>query len=63
MDLATARQLLNLKDDTVSCFLVEPASLALTDEVAAAIERAIPGVDCADHVRVSARCRPDAGEA
>jgi putative ABC transport system permease protein len=45
MDLGTARQLMNLKNETVSCFLVEPASLALTDEVAGAIERAIPGVD------------------
>ena len=42
MDLATVRQLLNLKDDTVSCFLVEPANLALTDEVAAAIDAPSP---------------------
>jgi putative ABC transport system permease protein len=45
MDLTTARQLLNLTDETVSCFLVEPARLAETDEVAGAIERAVPGVD------------------
>ena len=45
MDIATARRLLNLKEETVSCFLVEPADLARTDEVADAIERAIPGVD------------------
>ena len=45
MDIATARRLLNLKEEAVSCFLVEPADLARTDELADAIERAIPGVD------------------
>jgi putative ABC transport system permease protein len=45
MDMTTCRRLLNLNDHTVSCFLVEPADLARTDEVADAIKRAIPGVD------------------
>jgi putative ABC transport system permease protein len=36
---------LNLNDQTVSCFLVEPVHLAETDQVAMAIERSIPGVD------------------
>ena len=45
MDIATARMLLDLKEETVSCFLVEPADLARADQVAADIERAIPGVD------------------
>jgi putative ABC transport system permease protein len=45
MDLTAARQLLNLEEGTVSCFLVEPASRASTDAVADAIERAVPGVD------------------
>jgi putative ABC transport system permease protein len=45
MDIDTARQLLNVKDETVSCFLVEPVDPARIDAVAAAIEQAIPGVD------------------
>ncbi len=45
MDIDTARQLLNLKDETVSCFLVEPIDPARIDAVADAIEQAIPGVD------------------
>jgi putative ABC transport system permease protein len=45
MDLTAARQLLNLEEETVSSFLVEPAGRASTDAVARAIERAIPGVD------------------
>ncbi len=45
MDLATVRRLLKLKDEIVSCFLVEPVRLAETDQVAATIERTIPGVD------------------
>jgi putative ABC transport system permease protein len=45
MDITMARQLLNLKDETVSCFLVEPADPAQIDAVAGAIERAIPGLD------------------
>jgi len=45
MDITTARQLLNVKDETVSCFLVEPADPARIDAVAGAIEQAIPGLD------------------
>ena len=45
MDIDTARQLLNVKDETVSCFLVEPVDPARIDAVAEAIEQAIPGVD------------------
>lgn len=45
MDIDTARQLLNVKDETVSCFLVEPVDPARIDDVANAIEQAIPGVD------------------
>jgi putative ABC transport system permease protein len=45
MELATARDLLQLGDETVSCFLVEPNDPARTEETARAIERAIPGVD------------------
>jgi len=45
MDIDTARQLLNVKDQTVSCFLVEPVDPARIDAVAEAIEQAIPGVD------------------
>jgi putative ABC transport system permease protein len=45
MDIGSARGLLNLKEETVSCFWVEPADPAHTAEVAAAIERSIPGVD------------------
>ena len=45
MDIDTARQLLNVKVETVSCFLVEPADPAQNDAVAQAIEQAIPGVD------------------
>ena len=45
MDIATARRLLKLKDQTVSCFFVEPMDSAGTDVVAEAIEHAIPGVD------------------
>lgn len=45
MDLTTARSLLNLKEDTVSCFLVEPARPAETDRIAAVIRHAVRGVD------------------
>jgi len=45
MDIDSARQLLNVKDETVSCFLVEPVDPARIDAVAEAIEQAIPGVD------------------
>jgi putative ABC transport system permease protein len=45
MDLATARHLLSLGDETVSCFLVEPNDPAGTEETARTIERAISGVD------------------
>ncbi len=45
MDIDAARQLLNVKKETVSCFLVEPDDPARVDAVAAAIEQAIPGVD------------------
>ncbi|MGC8642138.1 MAG: ABC transporter permease, partial [Isosphaeraceae bacterium] len=45
MDLATVRRLLKLKDEIVSCFLVEPVRLDEADQVAATIERTIPGVD------------------
>jgi putative ABC transport system permease protein len=44
MELSSARRLLGLGDDTVSCFLVEPDDPAATDEVARRIERAIAGV-------------------
>ncbi len=45
MDIDSARQLLNVKDETVSCFLVEPVDPAGTDAVAKAIEQTVPGVD------------------
>jgi putative ABC transport system permease protein len=45
MDIATARQLLNLEEGVVSCFLVEPADPDRTDEVAGMIERTVAGVD------------------
>jgi putative ABC transport system permease protein len=45
MDIATARDLLNLKDDSVSCFLVEPDDPARTDELAERIERTVSSVD------------------
>ena len=45
MELSSARRLLGLTDDTVSCFHVEPVDPAAADEVAERIERAIPGVD------------------
>ncbi len=45
MDIDAARQLLHVNPETVSCFLVEPQDASRVDAVAAAIERAIPGVD------------------
>ena len=45
MDIATARSLLSIPEQTVSCFMVEPKSEANTGDVARAIERTIPGVD------------------
>jgi putative ABC transport system permease protein len=45
MEIMTARRLLALKDETVSCFMVETVEPARIDAVAEAIERAIPEVD------------------
>jgi putative ABC transport system permease protein len=45
MEIDAARQLLNVKNETVSCFLVEPVDRARIDAVARAIEQAIAGVD------------------
>jgi putative ABC transport system permease protein len=45
MDIASARALLSLDDKMVSCFLVEPVDLARTGDVAAEIERTVPGVN------------------
>ncbi len=45
MDIATARGLLDVKEETVSCFLVEPTDLAHLDSVQAAIQARVPEVD------------------
>ena len=45
MDIDTARSLLNVPADTVSSFYVEATDPAGTDVAAAAIEKAVPGVD------------------
>jgi putative ABC transport system permease protein len=45
MEITTARSLLSVPQETVSCFMVEPKVEAKTEAVARAIERAIPGVD------------------
>lgn len=45
MDIATARDLLGVKEDTVSCFLVEPTDPAHLDSVQAAIQARVPQVD------------------
>ncbi len=45
MDIATARELLGVKEGTVSCFLVEPTNPAHLDSVQAAIQARVPQVD------------------
>ena len=45
MDIATARDLLGVKEGTVSCFLVEPTNPAHLDSVQAAIQTLVPQVD------------------
>ena len=45
MDIATARDLLGVKEGTVSCFLVEPTNPAHLDSVQAAIQARVPQVD------------------
>lgn len=45
MDIATARDLLGVKEATVSCFLVEPTDPAHLDSVQAAIQTRVPQVD------------------
>jgi putative ABC transport system permease protein len=45
MDIATARRLLNVGADMVSCFLVEPDDPRRIDAIMEAIEREIPDVD------------------
>ncbi|HMB02750.1 MAG TPA: ABC transporter permease [Isosphaeraceae bacterium] len=45
MDLATARDLLRVSDDTVSSFYVETIDPTRNDEVARAIEGGVPNVD------------------
>ena len=45
MDIATARDLLGVKEGTVSCFLVEPTDPAHLDSVQAAIQARVPQVD------------------
>ncbi|HEX8202034.1 MAG TPA: ABC transporter permease [Isosphaeraceae bacterium] len=45
MDIDAARELLGVNKDTVSSFYVEAADAARIDEVAEAIERALPNVD------------------
>jgi putative ABC transport system permease protein len=45
MDIETARDLLGVKEGTVSCFLVEAVDPSLTEKVQAAIQSRIPEVD------------------
>ena len=45
MDLATARRLLGVKEDTVSAFNIEPKDPARHDAVKAAIEQSLPEVE------------------
>ena len=45
MDITTARSLLSIPEQTVSCFMIEPKGEAKAQDVARAIEQAIPGVD------------------
>src|SRR5262245_60678968 len=45
MDINTARRLLSISDETVSCFFVEASDPSRAEAVAEAIERSIPGVD------------------
>jgi putative ABC transport system permease protein len=45
MDITTARQLLGVKQGTVSCFLIEPADPAMQERVMADIEQTVPEVD------------------
>ena len=45
MDIATARDLLGIKEGTVSCFLVEPTNPAHLHSVQAAIQTLVPQVD------------------
>ena len=45
MDIATARDLLGIKEGTVSCFLVEPTNPAHLHSIQAAIQTLVPQVD------------------